>query len=207
MVDRIMTIIPVSLFVVGLLGCFVSHGQLEANKTILGHTDSDAPFIKKHVDQNSFRDMLRFTVSVSKREWRSGTVGSATLRVENSSNHDIEIRGPGAFRLYKRFSKNARDQFYSSSALPESTTTSSTTSVHHTWIKCPRGGHLDLKIDLGAIKWGRVIGAERPNQDLMQIVPRGNYQLFFTFIVGKSANVEIPESTIFESNKVNVAIK
>jgi hypothetical protein len=216
--SRILAISRVLLLFVGVLGICVPIGQLDANNGISHNSNSESAEIQKEDGSSSSPDkLLKFSISVNKPEWRIGGAGSAsdigivTLRIENSSDRDIELMGPGKFYLYNRFSKKARDQFYSSSALPGKTITWSTPDIQNvrrqSGIKCSKGEHLDLAIDLGVLKWGRVIGAEGPSQDIIEVVSSGKYELFFIFIVAKSNIVEIPKDTMFKSNKIDVVIK
>ena len=152
---------------------------------------------------------------MSKPEWQISSPdpanGLVRLHVENSSDQDIQLRGPGIFLLFKQSSNRVKDHYLSSSALPGSTTTTLTPTgehtIRHSWIRCAEHGTLDLEIDLRTVKWGRQIESDRPNQDFVRIVAPGRYELVFVFTVGESMNGKIPVSTMFESNKVSLVIK
>src|SRR5262245_12991707 len=58
---------------------------------------------------------LKFTLILNTPEWQIGSPdpanGLVKLHVENSSDLDIQLRGPGIFRLLNESSKKARDQY------------------------------------------------------------------------------------------------
>lgn len=207
------TVVCLCITLIATLGACKSVGHINGNKSNSNSLNTTATSDPKDVNSNALKDQLRFTTSVSMSEWRTdgvGTLGSINLHITNSSDRDIEVRGRGAIHLHNVDTKEERDRFYSSSALPGAPATSAiggAEQIHRRWIKCGKHGDLDQEINPRSIKWGREIGAEGPNRDFTEVVPPGNYDLFFTFTVGESENSGIGDGIIFESNRVKIVIK
>ena len=68
--------------------------------------------------------------------------------------------------------------------------------------KLEAGQQIDLSVDLTKLKWGRVVQAVWPADDLSVAVPAGNYQLHFEISIKDGETIRI-----VKSNELKVSLK